>query len=81
MEIVATSRGYLRIEWAGDSPYCDDGYLCQTPEELFDKLLSDFCGYQELKLTKGRRELTEEDTQKAQAMCLPYLEKRKEAEE
>lgn len=81
VEIVTTSRGYLRIEWAGDSLYCDDGYLCRTPEELFDKLLEDFRGYQEVKLTKGRRELTEEDIQKVQAICLPYLKKREEEEQ
>lgn len=81
VEIVTTSRGHLRIEWAGSSPYCDDGYLCRTPEELFDKLMEDFRGYQEVKLTRGRREPTEEEAQKVQAMCLSYLEKREEEEQ
>ena len=80
IEIVKTSRGYMRIEWAGSSPYCDDGYLCSTPEDLFDRLLSDFESFQEIKLTKGRRELNEKDHRKVQALCLPYLKKRQEEE-
>ena len=78
LEIVKTRRGYLCIEWAGSSPYCDDGYLCSTPEELFDKLLADFEGFQEIKLTQGRRELTEDDHNQVRALCLPYLKIREE---
>lgn len=49
-------RGHLRVTWKGDSRYCVDGSLCRTPEELFEVLLSDYRRYEEIQITKGRRE-------------------------
>lgn len=80
VEAIKSSRGYVRIEWAGTAPYCEDGCLCRTPEELFDQLLSNYQSYQEILLTKGRRDLTDEDRRKVQMLCEPYLKKRKEEE-
>ena len=80
LEVVKTKKGYLRIIWSGGLPYCEDGYLCRTPEELFDRLLSDCQSFHENRLTKGCRELTPEDTERAMELCRPYLEMRKEAE-
>lgn len=77
IEIVHTSRGYLRIEWNGTSPYCDGGYVCNSPEELFDTLLDDYKGYLEIELTKGRREATAEDERLVEAQCQPLLEWRR----
>jgi hypothetical protein len=77
VEIVHTSRGYLRIEWNGTSLYCDGGYVCDTPEELFDKLLDDYKGYLEIELTKGRRDATAEDEHFIVAQCQPFLELRR----
>lgn len=78
LEVVKTKKGYLRIIWSGGLPYCEDGYLCRTPEELFDRFLSDCQSFHENRLTKGCRELTPEDTKKAEEFCRPYLEKWKE---
>jgi len=80
VEVIRTKRGYLRITWAGDFPFCDEGQLCKTPEILFDVLLEDCQNYHEVELTKGRRELTAEDVKQASAKCRPYIEKRWEAE-
>lgn len=80
VEVLLTKRGYLRIVWPGDFPFCDDGKLCRTPEELFDLLLEDCQSYYELELTKGRRELTPKDTEQINAKCRPYIEKRWEAQ-
>lgn len=74
MEIVRTKRGYLHIVWDWNSPYCEGGRLAQGPEDLFDPLLEDCQSHYELELTKGRRELTAEDTEQARAKCRPYLE-------
>ena len=79
LEVVKTKKGYLRIIWYDNLPYCEDGYLCQTPEELFDRLLEDCQSFHENRLTKGCRELTPEDTKRAEELCRPYLEKWKEA--
>ena len=55
-EVLQCRRGYLRVTWNGDSPYCVDGVLCRTPEELFDLLLEDCLGFEEIQLTGGRRD-------------------------
>lgn len=81
IEIVQTSRGYLRIVWAGRLPYCDDTCICETPERMFDRLLEDCQSYHEARITKGRRELTPEDIRQARERCRPYIEKRRELEE
>ena len=41
-EVLPCKRGYVRLTWNKDSRYCVDGILCQTPEELFDLLLTDY---------------------------------------
>lgn len=78
IEIVKTSRGYLRIVWAGRLPFCDDASVCETPELMFDRLLEDCQGYHEARITKGQRELTPEDIRQAKDQCRPYIEKRRE---
>ena len=65
-EVLKCRRGYLRVTWNGDSRYCVDGILCRTPEELFEVLLSDYRGYEEIQITKGRREVTEDDEKLAE---------------
>lgn len=80
VEIVPTKRGYLHIVWDWNTLYCEGGRLAKGPEDLFDMLLEDCQSSFELELTKGRRELTVEDSEQARARCRPYLERRKEAE-
>ena len=58
-EVLPCREGYLRVTWNGDSRYCVDGLLSRTPDELFEVLLSDYRSYEELRLTKGCREVTE----------------------
>lgn len=64
-----------------NTDFCDDGRLVSIPEKLFDLLLEDCQSFEEVCLTKVRREPTEEDIATAKERCLPYLQKRKEAEE
>ena len=78
-EVLKCRRGYLRVTWNGDSRYCVDGILCRTPEELFEVLLSDYRGYEEIQITKGRREVTEDDEKLAEQFC-QRLRKRWEEE-
>ena len=52
-EVLPCRNGYLRVTWNGDSRYCVDGLLSRTPDELFEVLLSDYSGYEVMKLTKG----------------------------
>ena len=78
-EVLKCRRGYLRVTWNGDSRYCVDGILCRTPEELFELLLSDYRGYEEIQITKGRREVTEDDEKLAEQFC-QRLRKRWEEE-
>lgn len=56
LEVCKSRYGYIRVEFneIGDIlDYCS-GVVCRTPEELFDVLLDDFQGYEEIRLTKGR---------------------------
>ena len=53
--------------------------LCRTPEELFEVLLSDYRSYEEIQITKGRREVTEDDEKLAEQFC-QRLRKRWEEE-
>ena len=78
-EVLKCRRGYLRVTWNGDSRYCVDGILCRTPEELFEVLLSDYRSYEEIQITKGRREVTEYDEKLAEQFC-QRLRKRWEEE-
>ena len=55
------------------------GILCQTPEELFDLLLTDYQDFELLRRTKGRREVTEADEKAMEELCQPYLDWRKGA--
>ena len=76
-EVLPCKRGYVRLTWNKDSRYCVDGILCQTPEELFDLLLTDYQDYELLRRTKGRREVTEADEKAVEKLCQPYLDWRK----
>lgn len=78
-EVLPCKRGYVRLTWNKDSRYCVDGILCRTPEELFEVLLSDYRSYEEVRLTKGRREVTEDDEKLAEQFC-QRLRKRWEEE-
>lgn len=68
-EVLKCRRGYLRVTWNGDSPYCVEGILSQTPEELFEVLLSDYRTYEEVRLTRGRREVFREEEKQVEVLC------------
>ena len=44
-----------------------DGEVCHTPKELFNLLADDYRTYVEIELTKGKREVTEDDEREADA--------------
>ena len=79
-EVLPCREGYLRVTWNGDSRYCVDGLLSRTPDELFEVLLSDYRSYEELRLTKGCREVTEEDERQAEILCQSFRERWKKNE-
>ena len=80
-EVLPCRKGYLRVTWNDDSRYCVDGLLSRTPDELFEVLLSDYRSYEELRLTKGRREVTEDDEKQAEALCRSFWERWEEESE
>ena len=75
-EVLPCRNGYLRVTWNGDSRYCVDGLLSRTPDEL----LSDYSGYEVMKRTKGRREVTEEDERQAELLCQSFRKQWEEEE-
>lgn len=80
-EVLPCRRGYVRVSWNGEDRDCVDGVLCRTPEELFDLLLIDCIGYEEVSLTKGNRELNESDEAIIQTIRDHYWAQRKKEEE
>ena len=52
--------------------------VCRTPKELFDLLADDLPDFLEIELTKGKREVTEDDEEEADALCKRHLERWKE---
>lgn len=74
LDVVKSRFGYIRIEMESVSRYCG-GIVCHTPEELFEQLLSDYQGYEEIQLTKGCRDLTREDEEITAALCQRYRER------
>ena len=72
IEVYISRHGCVRVEFDQDFHYCT-GEVCHTPKELFDLLADDYRTYLEVELTKGRRELTEDDVKEADALCKRYL--------
>ena len=80
LEVCKSRYGYIRVEFdeiSGIPDYCS-GVVCRTPEELFDVLLDDLQGYEEIKLTKGQRDTTAEDLETLRGLRQRYLERREE---
>ena len=72
-EVLPCRRGYVRLTWNKDSRYCVDGILCRTPEELFDLLLEDCLGFEEIQLTGGRRDPNRGDEAALEQLRQSYL--------
>ena len=68
IEVYISRHGCVRVEFDQDFHYCT-GEVCHTPRELFDLLSDDYRTYLEIELTKGRRELTEDDIKEADTLC------------
>ena len=79
-EVLPCRNGYLRVTWNGDSRYCVDGLLSRTPDELIVSGLSGDSGYEVMKRTKGRREVTEEDEKQAELLCQSFRKQWEEEE-
>ena len=72
IEVYISRHGCVRVEFDQDFHYCS-GEVCHTPKELFDLLADDYRTYLEIELTKGKREVTEDDEREADAFCVYYL--------
>ncbi len=80
LEVCKSRYGYIRVDFdeiSGIPDYCS-GVVCRTPEELFNVLLDDVQGYEEIRLTKGQRDTTAEDLETLQVLRQRYLERREE---
>ena len=51
------------------------------PFEKVLEIFADYRTYLEIELTKGKREVTEDDEREADALCKRYLERWKEEQE
>lgn len=82
VETVRTRHGMTYMLWDDTAKDWSEAVCCNTPEELFDKLLDSFRSYQECLILQenGWGGMTKDMEACIQAMCRPYLEKKKEAE-
>lgn len=76
LEVYKSRYGYVRVEFE-PGRYCI-GLVCRTPDELFDQLLADYESYEEVRLTKGRRDVTDADREQLKRLCQKYLDRREE---
>ena len=76
-EVVLTSRGYTVLGWEERGQEWCDSVFCATPEALMEALLNAYNNYWEANVTKGMRDLTEQEhhlldelTQQMRKRCL-----------
>lgn len=74
-EVVLTKHGYTVMQWDEKSKDWYGVEYCETPEDLRDELLSSYRMNEAQKITKTRRELTEEEAKKILLLCQELFEK------
>jgi len=68
-EVVLTKHGYTVMQWDENSKSWYGVEYCETPEDLRDELLSSYRMSEAQKITKTKRELTEEEVAKIHQLC------------
>lgn len=74
-EVVLTRHGYTVMQWDEKSKDWYGVEYCETPEDLRDELLSSYRMSEAQKITKTKRELTEEENNILEVKCKEYIEK------
>ncbi|MEG7531423.1 MAG: hypothetical protein RSF83_08505 [Hungatella sp.] len=72
-EVVLTKHGYTVMQWDEKSKDWFGLEYCASPENLQEELLSSYRMNEAEKITKARRELTEEETQAITENCNKLL--------
>lgn len=60
-EVVLTTHGYTVMQWDENSKSWYGIEYCETPQDLQEELLSSYRMNEAEKITKAKRELTEEE--------------------
>ena len=68
-EVILTKHGYTVMQWDENSTSWYGVEYCETPEDLRDELLSSYRMSEAEKITKAKRELTEEETEIVKNKC------------
>lgn len=68
-EVVLMKHGYTVMQWDEKSKDWFGLEYCATPEDLQEELLSSYRMNEAEKITKARRELTEEEAQTVNLDC------------
>lgn len=72
-EVVLTKHGYTVMQWDEKSKDWFGLEYCATPEDLQEELLSSYRMNEREKVTKTKRELTDEETQMVNESCNKLL--------
>lgn len=74
-EVVLTKHGYTVMQWDEKSKDWFGLEYCETPEDLREELLSSYRMNEAEKITKAKRELTDEEMKKIQVQCQSLINK------
>lgn len=72
-EVVLTKHGYTVMQWDENSKSWYGVEYCKTPEDLRDELLSSYRMSEAQKITKTKREVTEEEAKAVNEKCNKLL--------
>ncbi|MEG0693056.1 MAG: hypothetical protein RR444_08240 [Oscillospiraceae bacterium] len=68
-EVVLTKHGYTIMQWDENSKSWYGVEHCEAPEDLQEELLSSYRMNEAEKITKTKRELTEEEAEAVNEKC------------
>lgn len=74
-EVVFTKHGYTVMQWDEKSKDWYGVEYCETPEDLREELLSSHRMSEAQKITKAKRELSEEEVKKIEQLYQELFEK------
>lgn len=75
-DVVMSKRGYIVLDWGSAvNNWGLTAEHCETPENMMKELLSIYGSELEVQITRGRRDLTEQEAAEIKAQCELMWEK------
>ena len=68
IEIITTKKGYVGLTWDSERCVLCETEFLETPEAMKEFILSSYETLQQVHITKGKRDLTDEEVAKVKTM-------------